>query len=185
MVSAVSKSTHHYDQAISSVISPIVLLKMNRMYDSNQPLGCRNVLLEDASGAFIQGGRPFAEARGVREMRKEALTRDSGTTLRHQVVDGCGTMAGIAVDELFEDAWFHGKNQICQIVEETDHVIVILDSECPDNVKHEGGEKRDSVITGLCRQGIVLYYYHSIHEKHHHVCLALKKLFAQAPVAVG
>ena len=107
-------------------------------------------------------------------MKAELLTKQAGRDLKYQVVDWCGSMAGTAVDEVFEDAWFHGKNQICQIVDENDHLVVVLDSECPDRVDH-GAPARDSVITDLCQQGIVLYYYHSIHERRHHVCLALKK----------
>src|SRR3990170_3898121 len=118
-------------------------------------------------------------------MKGELLTKQAGRDLKYQVVDWCGAMAGAAVDEVFEDAWFHGKNQICQIVDENDHLVVVVDSECPDHISHHKKERRNSSITELCRQGVVLYYYHSIHERHHHVCLALKKASVTAPSFVG
>jgi len=108
-------------------------------------------------------------------MNKELLTKEASQDLRHKIEDWCGWTAGTAVEEVFEDAWFHGKNQVCQLVDENDHLVVVVDSDCPDHVNHEQKERQNSVITELCQQGVVLYYYHSIHSKHHHVCLAVKK----------
>lgn len=118
-------------------------------------------------------------------MNKELLTRESSEDLKLRIVDRCGWMAGTAVAEVFEDAWFHGKNHVCQIVDENEHLVVVVDSECPDHVDHRRKERQNSVITELCRQGVVLYYYHSIHAKHHHVCLALNKKGAAVPAFVG
>ncbi len=118
-------------------------------------------------GQWVSGGRERGKA-----VNKEILTKETGNSLKLEIADRCGRTAA---DEVFEDAWFHGKNQVCQIIDENDHVVVVVDSECPDQVDHPLNTRQKSVIDALCRQGIVLYYYHSIHEKHHHVCLALKK----------
>ena len=108
-------------------------------------------------------------------MNEEILTKKTSQDLKLKIADWCGRIAATAAGEVFEDAWFHGKNQVCQIIDENDHLVVVVDSECPDTVNHHLKERRKSVIDALCQQGVVLYYYHSIHEKRHHVCLALKK----------
>ncbi|MDP1809118.1 MAG: hypothetical protein Q8L35_06235 [Actinomycetota bacterium] len=118
-------------------------------------------------------------------MNKELLTKESGQNFKHKIEDWCGWMAGTAADEIFEDAWFHGKNQVAQLVDENDHLVIVVDSDCPDHINHQQKERQNSVITELCRQGVVVYYYHSIHAKHHHVCLAVRKAGAVGPLESG
>ncbi len=104
------------------------------------------------------------------------LTRKRSDNLKLTVTDSCGWLACIAVDEMFEDARFHGKNLAYTLVEEEDHLVVILDSDCSNKSQHRTTKvHEDSTMTTLCDQGVILYYYHSIKDKHHHVCLALKK----------
>lgn len=119
---------------------------------------------------------------------KETLTREVSEDYKLIVADSCGWLASVAVDEIFEDAWFHGKNQICQLKEKEDHIVVLIDSDCPDRLPPKVSANRpDSVISELCQQGIVMYYYHTIKERHHHVCLALKKksIIAEGPIGHG
>ena len=119
-------------------------------------------------------------------MKDERLTEKSGQDLKLQVIDRCGQMAGVAVSEIFEDAWFHGKNQVCQLVDENDHILVVLDSECTGHAgQTEPKDRKVSAISKLCKNGVVLYYYHSINDKHHHVCLALKKKLAWLPLTAS
>ncbi len=107
---------------------------------------------------------------------KATLTKQQGEHLKVKITDECGWMACVAVDEVFQDAQFHGQNLACELVNENDHIIVVLDSDCSPKSNHRTPKERnESIMTELCQQGIVVYYYHTIKDKHHHVCLALKK----------
>ncbi len=106
----------------------------------------------------------------------EVLTRKKSDDLKLTVTDSCGWLACIAVNEIFEDAGFHGKNLAYKLINKEDHLVVILDSDCSNKSGHAAPKEHDdSTMMSLCDQGVVLYYYHSIKNKHHHVCLALKK----------
>lgn len=107
---------------------------------------------------------------------KETLTKQESEQVKVKITDECGWMACVAVDEVFQDALFHGQNLSCELVNEDDHVIVVLDSDCSPKSNHRTHKERnESIMTELCQQGIVVYYYHTIKDKHHHLCLALKK----------
>lgn len=106
----------------------------------------------------------------------EVLTKERSDYLKVTVTDSCGWLACMTVDKIFEDARFHGNNLVYTLVNEEDHLVVILDSDCSNKSGHAiPKEQENSTMTALCDQGVVLYYYHSIEGKHHHVCLALKK----------
>ena len=113
-------------------------------------------------------------------MNGVVCTAKSTRELRERIIDTCGGWAGRAAEQVFEDAHFHGKNHVYRLVDQNDHLVVVLDCDCPDHVDHRT-RNHDSVITQLCLQGVVIYYYHSIKSKHHHVCLALKKKGAVQP----
>ncbi len=108
-------------------------------------------------------------------MSGKRLTEELKISLRAEVEALCGQIAGPAVAEVFLDTNYHGSNYTCELVDQEDHLVVVLDCECSKS--HDGGDqRRPSVLGDLFEEGIVLYYYHSIIEKRHHICLAMRKV---------
>lgn len=105
------------------------------------------------------------------------LTSSISVEVQHTVIKSCGWLAALAATEALDTTLHHGKNHTCELIDNDDYMLLVLESDCPDG-KHRseaGSGDRDSIIGGLCRQGVVMYYYHTIYHRHHRVCLALRK----------
>ena len=116
-------------------------------------------------------------------MSGQSLTDALKASLRSQIELDCGPAAGSAVAELFHDAQYHGKNYTCELVDEYDHVVVIVDCDCAQS-KGPADDNVRSVNDDLFNQGVILYYDHSILEKRHHIRLAIKKAGVPYPLDV-
>ena len=108
-------------------------------------------------------------------MSGKRLTEELKVSLRAEVEALCGRIAGPAVAEVFLDTKYHGSNYTCELVDQEDHLVVVLECECSKSHGSDG-QRDPSVLGGLFEDGIVLYYYHSIIEKRHHICLAVRKI---------
>lgn len=120
--------------------------------------------------------------RGV-VMGREYLDDALKESLRSKVETLCGRAAGPAVAEFFDDTEYHGKNYTCELVDENDHLVVVLDCECSLG-QTNASQDVHSVTDELLKQGVILYYSHSIVESRHHICLAVKKTGATYPLEV-
>ena len=61
----------------------------------------------------------------------EVLTRKKSDDLKLTVTGSCGWLACIAVNVIFENAGFHGKNLVYELVNKEHRLVVLLlDSDC-------------------------------------------------------
>ena len=110
-------------------------------------------------------------------MKEISLTAEAKKQLREEVVNRCGLAAGRAFLEVLDDTRDHGRDYTAKIIYERDYLVVVLNCQCSngnENSRHANRSK--PIIKDLFGQGVVVYYYHSILEKHHQICLALRKI---------
>lgn len=112
-----------------------------------------------------------------------SLTEELKASLQSQIELECGPAAVPAVAELFHGAEHHGKNYTCELLDECDHVVVAVDCDCAQG-EEAADDNVESVIDDLFKQGVILYYDHSILERRHHIRLAIKKSGVAYPLNV-
>lgn len=109
-------------------------------------------------------------------MKKHQLNKQTYFEIKKTIDESCGWLASLAAVEVIEKTLNHGVNQSFCIVDEKNYLVLVIDADCGG--KNDQKLPSVSLIDKLCRQGLIVYYYHSIDKQHHHICLALKKKMA-------
>jgi len=109
-------------------------------------------------------------------MKRYQLNKQTYLEIKQTIDKSCGWLASLAAVEVIEKTLRHGVNHSFCLVDEKSYLVLVLDADC--GKKDERALPAVSLIDKLCRQGLIVYYYHSIDKQHHHICLALKKKMA-------